>query len=304
MLRALIFLLSATTICLSAVAQEEDSIAIPKPKKFSIAVSVNRTTEDLTWSIAGNIQGTSPNIYSELIWKDLQGTPIRLDAQWNFWKSFLIRARVSRMSITSGTVRDTDYQEDNRTLPVFDVTVESNMGTINSFVAEAGYQILKGERIKLNVFAGYTSTRQQLYLLDTQGKFDKRLRSTYEPSWTGFCGTLSANLALSKVIHVAPQVTYHQVNYNSVADWNLIDSFRHPDSFKHKAKGFGIEGSLQLQFHLHEGVALFLEGNYSEWSTGKGTDTLYLADGQVQRTQLNEAVRKSLGIGVGMLVSF
>jgi hypothetical protein len=297
-----------TFLCLIATAgvQAQDSLEAepPRDKKFFLLVSVNQTTEDFRWSIAGNIEGNSPNIYSELIWKDLKGTPFKLDAQWNFWKSFMLRTRVSRLNITSGKVTDSDYEGDNRTQPVFDVTVESNVGSITSFTAEAGYRILKGEKFQLDGYAGYSATQQHLFLLDPKGLFDNRLRSTYEPSWKGVLVSVDANLFLSKVISISPHATYHQVNYESTANWNLIDNFQHPESFKHTAKGYGIEGTIQVQIHLNDDFGFFLASTYSEWKTGKGTDILYLADGQVQHTQLNEVIRESLSFGIGMMVSF
>jgi hypothetical protein len=306
MLRSGTFMLLMLLISSAVRMQAQDSLKVEplKEKRFTLLVSVGQTREDLTWSIAGNIEGTSPNIYSELIWTDLQGTPFKFDAKWNFWKSFLLRTRLAHLNITSGKVRDTDYEGDNRTLPVFDVTVKSDIGSITSFTGEAGYRILKGKTFQLNAYAGYTSTRQHLFLVDPDGQFDKRLRSTYDPEWYGAVASLEANIFLSKVISVSPQFSYHQITFRSTANWNLIESFRHPVSFEHRAKGFGIEGAVQVQFHINDEVGFFFDGNYSEWQTGKGTDILYLADGTIQHTQLNGVVRKAVGFGIGMIVNF
>lgn len=285
-------------------AQDSIGTEAPGPKRFSIAVSVGKAVDDLHWSIAGTIDGSSPDIYSELIWSDLEGTPIRLDAQWNFWKSFLLRTRLSRMSITSGTVTDTDYEGDNRTNPVFHVAVDASAGSTTSLTGEIGYQIIKGNTFQLNGYAGYTDSRQDLFLLDPQGKFDNRLRSTYETTWRGALAAIETTVAFGKVVSITAHATYHQVSYNAMANWNLIDTFEHPVSFKHRAKGYGIEGALQLKFNINEDVRFFLDTTYSDWQTGKGTDILFLTDGQVQHTQLNEVVRTSLAFGAGMVVRF
>lgn len=289
-----------------ASAQAQDSIdaEVPKEKHFSVLISAGRATEDFHWSIAGNSNGTSPNIYSELIWSDLEGTPFKLDAQWNFWKSFLVRTRITRMNINSGQVRDTDYEGDDRTQPVFDVTVDAGAGNISSFNGELGYRILKGKTFQLNGFAGYTNTQQDLFLIDPKGTLDKRLRSTYFTTWQGVSGAIEATLRPGKVVHLTAHGTYHQVNYDATADWNLIETFQHPVSFEHRAKGFGMEGSFQIKFFLAEDVGFFLDATYGQWQTGKGTDILYLSDGQVQHTQLNEAVREYLSFGVGMVIQF
>jgi len=298
------FLILIISLSANLFAQDSIDTEAPRPKKFSILVSAGKAIDDFHWSIAGTIDGTSPNIYSELIWSDLKGTPIKLDAQWNFWKSFLLRTRISRMSITSGTVSDTDYEGDNRTSPVFHVTVDASVGSISSFTAEAGYQIMKGNTFQLNGYAGYTDSRQDLFLLDPEGKFDKRLKSTYETTWKGALIALEATAAFGKVVSVTAHATYHQVSYNAQADWNLIEAFEHPVSFEHRAKGFGIEGSFQVKFNINEDIGFFLDTTYSDWQTGKGTDILYLADGQVQHTQLNEVIRTSLAFGAGMMVKF
>lgn len=92
---------------------------------------------------------------------------------------------------------------------------------------------------------------------------------------------------------------YRQVNYRAEGDWNLIQTFSHPMSFRRRAEGYGLEGRLGIKYGLGR-VVLLLVGDYAGWTTGKGVDELYLVSGQTSQTQLNEVVLHELGVKAGV----
>lgn len=80
---------------------------------------------------------------------------------------------------------------------------------------------------------------------------------------------------------------YSQVRYKASADWNLIHTFSHPESFRHTANGYGIRAHMAMLYHASAILSLGIKSIYSRWQTGRGIDELYLATGESQQTQLN-----------------
>src|ERR1700754_1332656 len=114
-------------------------------KKLQISAGTGYQREDFHWSIAGDINGENPNVYSELKWKAIAGPHYNLALQWNIWNSFLLLGNYSKSSITSGTSNDTDYSGDNRTAPVYNQDFNSNKGRTSAWSAGVGYMLIKNE---------------------------------------------------------------------------------------------------------------------------------------------------------------
>jgi hypothetical protein len=126
------------------------------------------------------------------------------------------------------------------------------------------------------------------------------LNSSYSPQWKGgFLKVVSSVLIVPKLKFKA-DATYHQVNYNSNGNWNLITSFQHPVSYHHHADGYGITAGGKLYYTLTNHIAISLGGGYFTWQTGNGIDELYLNGGQVDKTQLNEVVRDGFQVSGGL----
>jgi hypothetical protein len=259
--------------------------------------------EDFRWSIAGDSQGKNPNIYSELRWKNLSGPQFALDVKYKFWKALVLQVNFSESFITSGTVTDTDFGQDNRKDTLYHDQFDSNKGSVTAFHATIGYQ-LKIKRFSITPFAGYVVNAQSLYLLKDFGNVIGDLRSTYKTRWQGFTAGFNIRIPVGKKFTIEPSFVYNQTNYSSKANWNLIENFKHPVSFRHKAVGFGLEPSLNVRYMIRKKLSFLIGGYYSYWTTGKGSDRLYLMDGQIPVTQFNGAHRSSLGISLGVSYSF
>jgi hypothetical protein len=267
-------------------------------KKLNATLSAGVVEENLTWSIAGNLSGKNPNIYSELIWKDVRGGQVSLDITYNFWKAFVIHADIASAFIFAGSATDSDYEQDNRTSRVFFATPRSDKGNLFSLHPSIGYQIAISKKLILTPEAGYGLSTQKLFLLDDAG-----LNSTYQTLWKGFFWSARSDLYVNEKFGCHLGATYHQVNYHAEADWNLIETFRHPVSFEHTAKGYGITADLAFAYQLTKSWALVVSGEIFKWTTGIGIDTLYLNDGADARTRLNDVTRNGYGIKLGMSYS-
>ena len=121
--------------------------------------------------------------------------------------------------------------------------------------------------------------------------------------WKGFTGSFTAVFPLGRRWEADPSFAYHQVTLTGTADWNLIDNFQHPVSFRDHADGFGVVPSLVLLYRLRSHWSVFAHGSYGYWRTGTGVDELYLSNGQTSLTQYNGARRSGGDAGLGFRLS-
>jgi hypothetical protein len=277
-----------------------------RAQKASFALSSGYQSEDFRWSIAGNTQGTGPNIYSELRWKSLAGAVLGVEADWNFWKRFHVRSTYSRMFISSGSVTDMDYQGDNRTDRTYYGAFDANKGNTFSWRTTLEDDIWSSGLFTLAGLLGYTLHKQSLFLLSSaQSGTAAGLHSTYDTKYEGLVAGLRGKVLIGKSFSLEGSFLYDLVSYLGQADWNLIATFQHPLSFEDKANGFNLEGSLRFSYYLKTRSgpgkwALFLSGNILHSETSNGTDWLYQQNGQNVPTRFNGAVRDYLQAGAGI----
>ncbi|HWK05744.1 MAG TPA: hypothetical protein VNS58_19020 [Puia sp.] len=274
----------------------------PAPEKSRLHFSLlsGYQHENFRWSIAGNTSGTNPNIYSELIWKNLAGPLAGIEGEWNCWKSFSIRSAYSRLFIVSGAVTDMDYQGDNRTNRVYNGAFDSNKGSSSSWRTTLEYKIEAGPSLSLIPGLGYALHTQSLFLLSDATVGNNTLHSTYATTYKGATLAIRAVLALDNFFSLEPSLFYDQVHFRGRADWNLIPTFQHPLSFEDIANGYNIEAGLKGSYLCNDHFSLFLSGNYLYGNTGKGTDRLYQTNGQEPLTQFNGAIRHFWGLRAGL----
>lgn len=276
------FLLS----CLFFVAWSTQLAAQSKGQKLSIGLSTGAVNQDLKWSIAGNLAGQNPNIFSELHWQKVGGQSVGTTLVWNIYKHLLLAGDYERVFIRSGTVTDQDFSGDNRSGIIYDERFNADKGHATDWSASAGYKLINQPKFNLHAFAGYRINRQSLVLYDQTGSFPN-LNSTYTARWKGPFIKSMAAIELVKKLQVSASISYNQVNYQAISDWNLAQDFQHPISYRHTAKGFGITGDLGLTYAAYRHVAIHVSGGYFTWQTGKGIDELFLTSGSVDKTQLN-----------------
>ena len=267
--------------------------------KLDISLSAGYQQQNLTWSIAGNLQGQNPNILSELKWKNVGGPVFDATATWNVWKLFFVHTSIAQSITVTGSVNDTDYQGDDRTDPSFNETLKSNHGNSTAILLLAGYKIMQTEKCNITPYIGYGIKRQSFFLLD-DGTGAQKLNSNYKPVWNGLAASLEIEAILHDRLRLKNFLSYHQVNYRAKADWNLIDDFQHPLSFKHIAKGYAVDANVQLHCKLRSSMAVFFGAKYFYGSTGEGIDELYKTSGQIIKTQLNDVSTKGFALGVGL----
>jgi outer membrane protease len=279
-------------LCINPLLKAQDSQASVSNLEASLLFGY--TADNLSWSIAGNLNGQNPNIYSELIWKNLRG-PL---TQFNFkyrWKSFIIVSDLTYALILAGSATDSDYEEDNRTARIFFAELNSDKGKLYSINPAVGYRFDLGKKMYVIPVAGFGINGQKLYLMD-----DQDLNSSYKTTWQGPFAGLKSNVNISNKINIQIGLTYHQVNYKAQGDWNLVESFMHPVSFKHTAKGYGVETDLNIGYAITSSLKIYISSEYHSWSTGAGIDELFFADGNKAKTRLNDVTRQGYSTGLGI----
>lgn len=273
-------------------------------EKLQLSVKAGYFHEDFRWSIAGITNNNNyVNVLSELRWKNLRGSCAQVSGQYLFSNNIFVRANFSESFIVAGRNTDTDFGQDNRRDTVYFDSFQSNKGHILADLITAGYQF-KFSRVTLSPFIGYGINGESLYILRDNGNVIGNLRSTYKTIWYGATVGCDVKILIGKRFVIHPNIIYHQVDYAAKANWNLIQEFKHPVSYRHSAKGFGIEPALNFSYVLNKKISFSLGGKYADWMTGKGKDTLYLADNTTNVTQMNGAIAKNYSFTGSVTFSF
>jgi hypothetical protein len=262
-------------------------IAQDLPGKLQLSVTSGYRQEDLRWSVAGNADGQNPNILSELQWKSVGGPVIGMHIQFGFFDHWQLEGEYERMFFLSGKVYDTDYGGNNRTNIVYTAQFHAGKGGADYWQAGLANQIPVTNEFSITPSAGYGIFYQSLYISGYTATLND-LNSTYKTKWTGPYGQVLCSLGLTKKLRMNADLRYSQVRYRASANWNLIRTFNHPESFRHTAKGYGIKVQASLLYRASGIHSIGIKGSYSRWQTGRGIDKLYLATGELEQTQLNE----------------
>jgi hypothetical protein len=272
---------------------------------LKIHAAVGYSVENFDWSIAGKGANAEPvNILSELKWKKSAGPCLHLHGEWHAWKGLFVRADISKTFVTSGKVSDTDFGKNDRRDTLFHDIFNSDRGGIIGYSAAIGYDIRLMSKHTISPFAGYRNDSQSLYLLRNNGNVQGDLKSTYQTKWNGLLAGLDVRVCIYEKLMVTGRITYHQVSYSAKADWNLIGDFKHPVSFKHQAKGYGLEAVAGLEYFIGKKISTLLTIAHGYRTTGRGTDTLYRTNGDIVATPLNPVHRNNLTLSAGIQMAF
>lgn len=276
-----------------------------------VAVSAGYRTDNIDWNIAGNTSGTNPNILSELKWKDIDVYTLRLTGRTVIEDTFYLRAYADYGWITGGTNQDSDYNGDNRTLEYSRSNNSADGG--NVWDLSGGVGLKKSVAIGSGAFdimplVGLSYHAQNLTItngwqtIPPRGAFSG-LDSSYDARWAGPWAGADAAYTHGKLI-VNGTAEIHYAFYSAEANWNLRTDLQHPKSFEHWATGYGVVGSLGLEYALAGAFSVSGRIEAESWQATNGTDRTFFADGGVADTRLNEVNRDSVGASVGVKYRF
>lgn len=266
----------------------------------------------INYSIAGNSQGSSPNVLSELIWSKLKAW------QYGIETSGIIRNRIPwkisyfRSDIFSGNVTDIDYAEDNRKAPFSEQDLSSHKGFENLFKAQTGYRILNKQAISLSAIFGFEHLYRRAYLLNHRGDnkvnnptgYYEGLYSYYGMNWKSVGLVTWAEYLIAKPLSIQVELGGYRSFYFAHGNWNLIPNFVHPRSYTHKDTGFHWMSNVMLSYRINKKLNLKIRYSFSQATLQQGEDKLYLKDGRVNQAMLNEVKYTSRDASVGLAYSF
>nr|WP_276902892.1 omptin family outer membrane protease [Pedobacter kyonggii] len=293
------FLACSIFILFCKVASAQDS-----PHKWNIKPYVGLQQSKFDWSIAGNAAGTSPNILSELIWKNLKGPSFGLDIKYNITDRFSVKATNQYSNITKGEVEDTDYADDNRQSAFYFDLLNANEGHLYDANLQLSYQLLKFGNFNINPIVGLSYNQQKFHLLESANNPDsKDLNSTYVARYKGFDFGAEIVLKMQK-FSIGATVLGGFYTYSAKANWNLIPDFAKPVSFTHKANSFLLSGDINLAVPLNKSLRVEVDYKINNINTYSGVDKAYFNNKPTEETQFNGASFRKNAVLLGLNFSF
>ncbi|HHP7236386.1 MAG TPA: hypothetical protein ACFCUC_17275 [Desulfobacterales bacterium] len=274
--------------------------------------------DELDWNIAGN----GVNVLSELTWEDLQSVAVGGTLQRRFGPGFRILGSVDYGFVFDGDNQDSDYAGDNRTLEFSRSNNSADDGDLWDLSLGLGYDLaLLTNRLTVSPLLGYSLHVQNLTITEgvqTVSEFGfpvplgpfPGLDSSYDTQWYGPWLGLEAVYKSYGTgdpaggFEFSLGVQYHWADYEADATWNLRGDLRQPDSFEHDADGNGVVGSGAFAYLFNARWSLTVDAKYQDWETDPGIDRIFLADGTVLTTRLNEVNWESYALTVGIRCRF
>jgi len=264
--------------------------------------------DDLDWNIAGNLNGTSPNIISELTWRNLESYQLKLGGKGTINRIFYLRGSAAFGWVLSGEVQDSDYNGDNRTQEYSRSISSTDDSNLLDATLAVGYPFnLASNRFKLIPLVGYSYSEQNLTMVDGVQVISQPpqtqpvgpiagLDSTYETRWFGPWLGVDLSFRVNDKIFLFAGFEYHWGDFEAVANWNLRTDLAQPKSFEQEADATGFLITFGGDYIFAEPWSLGLEVNYQDWSTDPGIDRQFNSDGTMALTRLNEVNWESLAI--------
>jgi len=320
---------NSPTIKNNAVVAERYTRATPKERKdvalaYMKAESYIKTgyrRDDLNWSIAG-LDG-SPNILSELAWTDIEMATISTGTTLFFESNWLINVDLLFGRIYNGNNQDSDYSGNNRTLEFSRSNNSGDKGSVLDISASTGYRWTMPFKedstypnIEFTPQVGVSYYSQNLTITDgnqtiTSDIIDMPLgpfygaKTTYDATWFGPWLGLKSKFNLTESFSLSLNLEYHYAKYDSTANWNLRADFSHPESFTHKADGYGLIGDIAGEYRLSTQLSLNLSIRYQDWQAhGNGINKTFFSDGETLTTKFNGVNWQSLAANIGVVYSF
>lgn len=289
-----------------------------KDYDLKVGVDAGYRTSELKWNIAGNLAGTSPNILSELKWRQINGyefqPKVDFTQKTGKLKGLNLQASVNKSITTTGDNQDSDYAGDNRTGEFSRSNNDSDAGHAEGFSASIGYSFDFNDSHQRNLarftaLVGYAMQNQTFVMrdgvqtipatgpyADLRSKYDMELR-------TPFIGAeITSNF--SNIHHLKLRGQYARGTYDGTGNWNLRNDFNHPDSFKQSADGSGYSFTAEYGMQFSQHMQLTLSSTYNYFKTDSGVDTTYLANGTNASTRFNEARWRSINYMAGLNYKF
>jgi len=297
-------------------------------EELETTIQAGYRQDQLDWNIAGG----GVNVLSELSWDNLRIYEVEGRGHYEYLPrtrrfGLALEGSLGYGVIDSGENQDSDYSGSDRALEWSRSNNRTDRGHVLDASLGVGIPYLSSlADMRFTPLLGYSYHRQKLVLTDgVQTLSDQTLAdqffgagevavpplgafsgldSTYSTQWYGPWAGLEVACREDKRFSFSGRFEYHLAEYRAEGDWNLRDDLQHPKSFSHDAVGRGLVGEVAGRYRMTPRWALHLAVDYSDWKASDGTDSIYLADGAVARTRLNEVNWTSFAVKLGAVYRF
>lgn len=276
-------------------------LATEPPFEYSIAAGYRQ--DNLNWSIAN----AGVNVASEVSWRKTAISVVQLGMQFALPGRWFVRGSFDTGAVRSGMNQDSDYAGNDRTLEILRSDNRSG-GAVRDASLGVGHRFSMGGQYCAPLL-GFSIHQQAMTMYDGVQSVPvsialPRLNSSYDAQWKGIWFGIDAGGAVSERVSWAANATYHRVDYLAEANWNLRNDLSHPLSFRHVAKGRGMELSGRVAYRVSRSLALNLDWRRQKWNTGTGYDETYFSYGAIGNYSLNSANWDSSTLLVGAAYRF
>lgn len=262
-----------------------------KPIVVTIQPIIGMNQSRLHFSIAGNEQGTNPNILSELKWWDIKSIQYGFNVRVKL-KKYIVEATYYYNKTFNGKGSDIDYADDNRKGIFSELYFESKNGLQQKTHLSTGYQIFHSNSITVSTLIDLNIQKQEFVInnhsSDQTPDNDQFLDSRYTNNWTGFGPKIETKLRPKLPIYTIIAIGYKHGTYNAFGNWNLRKDLAHPVSYRHHDKGVQVETMFSLIYLIGKHIECKAQYVNNFIKTRNGTDKLYLQNNDILPTKLNE----------------
>jgi hypothetical protein len=267
-------------------------------KDFQISVGSHLYISKLDWSIAGNVNGTDPNVLSEIKYDNILTIGPELRLIYPVHQKVDIFFAYQRGFTISGMANDRDYSGENRTDMTYDESFSSNKGNQSSLKLGGDYTFFNFNKISFSTGTHIIQNKHRFYLLKDE---IPDLNTTYDSRWKALSINLGTDYIINKATSISSDVTYSFIKYYSKANWNLIKDFQHPVSFEQMANGNGWSIKILVERNISDRFNLYLGMLSGKQSSSNGLDISYYKYGENKTTRFNGSSYYTTGISFGLI---
>lgn len=308
------------SISVFILSMESQSVLAATEIQGGLALEAGYRLDSLCWNIAGDSSGHNPDVLSELSWRHLQISQVKLsgsaenDRFASVGLSPYMRGTVGFGLIVNGRNQDSDYRGDDRTREFSRYNNSAGGGNVIDLSLAGGGKASFGvRRYFLAPLLGFSYYGQNLRMRDGNKTLSDDpaslgpipgLNSTYEAAWYGPWLGFDASAVVDQSWTLVAGIEWHLVSYRAVANWNLRSDLAHPKSFEHTGDGDGLIWRLEAHHAVTPRLKLMAGGEWRDFSIHSGRDRLFFADGQQESTRLNEVQWRSKSLMAGLKYFF
>ncbi|GHE23842.1 hypothetical protein [Sphingobacterium griseoflavum] len=269
-------------------------------EKLQIKVASGISIQDFSWSIAGNADGTNPNILSELKYQNIVGLGLSVDGKYKILPKMSVMLTIENRQTLSGTGSDIDYQHDNRTTPTYELHFNSSKGGMQHLQTGLAYNLYKDPFVTVDANVSYINTSQTFSMTSSSAP---NLDTWYSTRQQGIQVGTFFHTHLGSKLQALATLSYALVDYTGIGNWNLIPTFEHPVSFMQESNGSHYRGSIGLIRSISSLLSFYISGGYAVQKVRAGTDQTFLRNGLRQITRFNGAKGSNLRVNFGVILS-